>query len=588
MNSSRTGFEQAGDGPATGQIFGRYRLGRRIARGGMAEIYEATLAGPGGFQRAVAVKRLHSHLARDPTFVDMLTDEARLSALLNHPNICQVLDFGSEGETYYIAMERIVGKDLARVLVAVRAARTLVPIPIGVYVVREVAVGLAYAHALTSSSGERLGIVHRDISPHNIMISDHGEVKICDFGIAKAESRIAQTEAGVLKGKLCYMAPEQVRGEPMDGKADVFAAGAVLYEMLTGKELYPRDLSAETVRRVRSAEFKPAREIRPDISAALDAALRAAMDADPIRRLDARRFAEALGEHLSRTGAPMDRAGLADWMSEVFAEPLSDAGLVRSHTAARPAPVASAPTAILEAAGDESSRVQTRPRDRVAESTDAVPWPAARPDLRATRRIASVLGILTAVVAAVVIGVLLQRGGGGDGPASRRPSEPVMFEVPPQLVLPAPVSPTNPPPGVLGSEAPAPVPRATAPGRTNPVAGQSGPAAPAERGRERPKGAGGSTPDGLRPLGTPASTPDGLRPLGTPGGATGLLRVTALPVGEVLIDGRPAGETPLEVRLGVGPHTVRVRFSDSIGRSSAPRMVQVHPSEVARVFFEPP
>jgi hypothetical protein len=158
-----------------------------------------------------------------------------------------------------------------------------------------------------------------------------------------------------------------------------------------------------------------------------------------------------------------------------------------------------------------------------------------------------VLGILTAIGAAVVIGVLLKRGG-GDRPATRPPA-PAMFEVPPQLVRPAPVPPPNSPPGI-------------GPGRSNPPARQSTPAASAERDRERPTAARG--------------------------GATGLLRVTALPVGEVLIDGRPAGETPLEVRLGVGPHTVRVRFSDSNGRSSAPRMVQVHPSEVARVFFEPP
>jgi serine/threonine protein kinase len=222
--------------------FGPYTLLRRVAVGGMAEVYVGKTAGIGGFEKLVAIKVIHPRYAEDEHFVKMLVEEAKISVLLTHVNIAQTFDLGQAEDTYYIAMELVEGVDGYRVMRKVTDLKKALPIDVCVYVVSEMCNGLDYAHRKRDPQTQQpLGIVHRDISPQNVLISFAGEVKIVDFGIAKAASRSEHTEAGVIKGKYYYMSPEQEWGDPMDHRSDVFSTGVVLYELLTGRMLYNDD-----------------------------------------------------------------------------------------------------------------------------------------------------------------------------------------------------------------------------------------------------------------------------------------------------------------------------------------------------------
>ena len=189
------------------ETFGKYALTKRLAIGGMAEVFQATVHGEAGFAKPVVIKRLHPRFNEDAEFVQMLIDEARLTAQLNHSNICQVLDLGSVGGSYYIAMEYVAGEDLRTLHDHFRRQKECIPVDCAVFIVSEVLAGLDYAHRKEGSDGRSLGVIHRDVSPHNVLISYEGEVKVIDFGIAKARSRLIQTQAGVIKGKFRYMSP---------------------------------------------------------------------------------------------------------------------------------------------------------------------------------------------------------------------------------------------------------------------------------------------------------------------------------------------------------------------------------------------
>jgi serine/threonine protein kinase len=221
------------------QEFGEYTLLRRIAVGGMAEVYVAKTGGVAGFEKLVALKVIHPRLSEDEHFTQMLVEEAKIAVLLTHVNIAQTFDLGKIDDTYFIAMEFIEGADAYRVMRRCTELRKAIPIDVATFIVAEMCSGLDYAHRKRDpDSGQPLDIVHRDISPQNVLISSAGEVKIVDFGIAKAASRSTQTEVGVIKGKYYYMSPEQAWGDPMDHRSDVFSTGVVLYELLTGRMLY--------------------------------------------------------------------------------------------------------------------------------------------------------------------------------------------------------------------------------------------------------------------------------------------------------------------------------------------------------------
>jgi eukaryotic-like serine/threonine-protein kinase len=229
----------------TGIPFGDYQLIKRIARGGMAEVFLAVQSGPERFRRFVAVKRILPHLADSPQFVDMFMDEARLAARLSHPNIAHIYEFGEVSGSYFIAMEYIDGIDLSPIILAGQSR--LLPLGHAARIAADVCAGLHYAHQLEDERGMPAGLVHRDISPQNILVSFDGTVKIVDFGIAKVTAHIERTRPGVIRGKYSYMSPEQITGDSLDGRGDLFCVGIVLYELCTGEPLYPRANSMEAM-----------------------------------------------------------------------------------------------------------------------------------------------------------------------------------------------------------------------------------------------------------------------------------------------------------------------------------------------------
>jgi len=209
--------------------FGKYFLVRKLAEGGMAEIFLAKLVGAEGFERDVVIKRMRDALTHDTNFVNMFLDEARLAVRLVHPNVIQIHELGLEAGCYFICMEYLPGEDFSTVVRTAHQKRQYVPYHLVARVIADAANGLHFAHEFTDSSGRNLGIVHRDISPSNVYLTYQGQVKVLDFGIAKANSRVTNTAAGTVKGKYVYMAPEQARGEAVDRRADVFSLGVSLY-----------------------------------------------------------------------------------------------------------------------------------------------------------------------------------------------------------------------------------------------------------------------------------------------------------------------------------------------------------------------
>lgn len=250
--------------------FGPYRLVRQIAVGGMAEIHLAKTKGIAGFEKYVALKMIHPNFAEDDQFIQMLVDEAKIAVQLNHGNIAQTFDLGRVGETFYITMEYVDGADLYKILRRGSEQDLEMPLDICAFVMKEVASALDHAHRKRDHGGKSLGIVHRDVSPQNVLISYAGEVKLVDFGIAKATMKARQTAAGVIKGKYYYMSPEQAWGDPIDFRSDIFSAGIVLYEMMTGQMLYLEEDLHKLLDMARRAEIEPPSVLRKGIPPQLE------------------------------------------------------------------------------------------------------------------------------------------------------------------------------------------------------------------------------------------------------------------------------------------------------------------------------
>jgi serine/threonine protein kinase len=252
------------------QSFGNYFLLERIAVGGMAEIFKAKQVGVRGFEKILVIKKILHHLSEDPEFVEMFEDEAKLAAQLNQANIVQIYELGEIDDTLYITMECIDGKNLRDVTRAAAGRSMHLGIDQCIHMITEALKGLDYAHRKTDSQGAPLNIVHRDISPQNIIISYEGEVKLLDFGIAKAASKISKTEAGVLKGKFSYMSPEQASGKPIDQTSDIYAIGVILHELLTSDRLFRSKSDVETLEKVKAGIVAPPSEKNPLVPEALD------------------------------------------------------------------------------------------------------------------------------------------------------------------------------------------------------------------------------------------------------------------------------------------------------------------------------
>jgi serine/threonine protein kinase/TolB-like protein len=378
--------------------FGRYRLVGQLGEGGMAVVHRAVVQGPEGFERQVVVKRILPELARYPEFTKMLLAEARLCGLLHHPGIVQVNEVGEVDGQYYLAMEYVDGVDLATVMK--RSSELGRPMPEGLacFVAAELADALAYAHALTGSDGRPLEIVHRDVSPSNVMLTRQGGVKLLDFGIAKAKSQVRdeRTRTGTLKGKLSYMSPEQADGLPIDRRSDLFALGIVLYECLTVERLFRGGDDLETLRKVREAKVWPPSSVRPELSPDVDAVV-----VKLLARLPEARY--QTGADAAAALRPIAHKHQADASAvRAFLESLGPLG------EARPAPTGS------EATTPAHARAMATPATQPTPAGTTIPIPPTRVHTdgkTATRRLPprAVLGGL-AVIALATVAVLAWRG----------------------------------------------------------------------------------------------------------------------------------------------------------------------------------
>jgi serine/threonine protein kinase len=299
--------------------FGPYRLLDRVAVGGMAEVFKAKRSGVEGFEKVVALKRILPHLSENKEFLTMFVDEAKMVAGLTHPNIVQIYDLGRIEASYYIAMEYVHGHDLRSIIKRARNKGLRMPLDLSLRVVSQVCSALEYAHRKKDEGGQPMEIVHRDVSPQNILISFEGNVKLADFGIAKAATKASKTERGALRGKLLYMSPEQAWGRPIDRRSDVFAVGIVLYEMVTEQKPFTGADSETTIlEMVRKCVITPPREVNPRVPESLDRVIMKALARNPDERYNDAGQMQRGVEKILRERPPVTARDLARFLELLY------------------------------------------------------------------------------------------------------------------------------------------------------------------------------------------------------------------------------------------------------------------------------
>ncbi len=530
----------------TSERFGPYLLLKKIGRGGMAELFLARQTGVAGFERVVAIKRILPHLTEDREFVQMFVNEAKLAAQITHPNVVQIYDFGAVLGTYYMAMEYVMGKSLAAVLAQGQALGKPIPVSAAVRITAAIAAGLDHANRGTTVSGAPLGIIHRDISPQNILIGYTGDVKLVDFGIAKAASSSTHTQTGVLKGKLAYLSPEQAWGKAVDHRSDLFALGIVLHEMLTGQRLFKAENEFTTLERVRSAEVPAPSAVKSGVPQELDAIVLKALAKNPDDRYaTGQTLEDALSGYLRHLSPPPSARDLSDYLRALFDKDIAtdtaayqQVTMVTKTTATptgkRPAPAAPA----------EKTRTLAAPASRQAP----VPQPASGGSGRA---VAIGLGAaaLLALSAFGAWSVLKP-------PAIEPPRTPLAAVPPTEPVIPDPrVKPAAeaPPPVEATPSTPTVTPEPEAPS-PQPLIKPSSPSAPPPKRVKKPTTAPLSAPaKALRRTSpttgnearivAPVPTP---KPATLPPRAVGLPNVVELP--KPVAEGQPAAPTPTQVQ----------------------------------------
>ena len=529
--------------------FGRYTLVRKVGMGGMAEIWKAKAQGPQGFEKVLAIKKVLPHLVEDGEFIDMFVEEAKLVAGLVHPNIVQVFDFGQIGKKdYFIAMEYVPGANLAQVIRRLAERKARMPIEVALYVVLEACKGLGYAHAKSDAAGNEQGIVHRDVSPQNILVSFSGEVKVTDFGIAKVVSALTRTAEGHVRGKLAYMSPEQAHVKPLDNRSDLFSLGVVLYELVTGRRLFAGTSSSEIYSKV--TEFAPpGPEMLAGIPDEVRSVLSMALQPDPEERFpDAMQMEAAVAHSLGPEGIVQARHALASIVQRLFED---ERRLETEVASVGPIPEApeAAETVLRDSAelgaGGLASAVSPNPVPREPRRTPTNPsgltlarpatgkqsvrvlredTPPPEPEHESpARRAGGPLMILAS--AALVLIALAFFGGRYSGPSSATPTP---------LVV-ASVSFAEETPAVVASAAPS-------------VVSTSAPALALD-----------TTPIPVRTRAVVAHTPVPAPTRVASAAQTGLLSVNAKPWVQVFVDGKlVASETPLRrFSLPAGKHVIR-------------------------------
>lgn len=537
---------------------GRYIVEHQLARGGMAEVLTARSEGPAGFSKPVVLKRILPELAGDPIFVQMFLNEARLAALLNHPNVVSVFDFGEHRGQYYLAMEYIDGESLRQIIRYFEAKKTPFPERLAAQLMAHVCEGIHYAHGLCDEKGASYNIIHRDVNPENILLSKSGIPKIVDFGIAKAASNSGHTKDGMLKGKYGYMPPEQIRGDAIDRQLDVYALGVTLYEMLAGARPFTAESELALLSNILKGEPSPLSTRRPDISPRLAQVVERAMAARKQDRFaDVRSLQTALEDYLAETGRRIASSEMAELVERVAQH--------RRETSPRPLAAAVNGTDETMAIAREGTPVQgnrarrpQRPRT-VAPQSLAASLKKARPRIFWTILLAFIAG------GAASTGVLLFRESSSapttPAPATAEsPTPPAAVEIPAALPAPAaevmeearPASPPQEPPAV---EPPVP-PAAEAPSAPPANAKVAAPTKPLSKSPARPAKA-----------------------------QNGFFTLRTEPWCDVYIDGEKVGATPLaKMPLSAGSHSVTLRNDASgIYRRFS---IRVQPGkEVRKVFL---
>ncbi|HZN94700.1 MAG TPA: protein kinase [Myxococcales bacterium] len=461
---------------------GRYALERKLATGGMAEVFLARQSGPEGFEKICVVKRMLPGLTGDPGFVRMFLDEARLAAQLNHPNIAQIFDFGEVSGTYYLAMEYVQGTNLRAIVKANQKRGAFMQAPVAARIVSQAALALDYAHAATAPDGSPLGLVHRDVSPQNILLGSAGTVKLIDFGVAKAAGATHHTRTGLIKGKYAYMSPEQLRAQPLDRRSDVYALGLVLYELLASARAIQGAGDVEIMENAIKMAFEPLQRRRPDLPEELGAVVRRSLQKDrDARYQSAQDMSAALELFITRQGVVITGADLVKLLADipeaqhqVRAEEVPSSPTPSPSSSRRPA-IAPAPASTEWPEVPEPTEVETRrpsgggaPRLVGQQPTRVGPAPQANPTttedipppaversgasaittglrralLEGQRRLAVVIGV--AVAFGVTAGFWLGgRSASGDDPAL--PDAPPVAATPPALPPPSPPPKPAPP-----------------------------------------------------------------------------------------------------------------------------------------------
>lgn len=431
--------------------FGKYLLLEKLATGGMAQLYRAKIIGVEGFEKFIAIKQILPHLAHEEELITSFIDEAKLAALLNHQNIVQIYDFGSMENSYFITMEYLFGKDLRAVNAKAKEKGSPVTIENALYLISKACAGLDYAHKLKDFQGKSLNIIHRDISPQNVFLTYEGDVKIVDFGIAKAASQSTITQVGMIKGKVAYMSPEQAAGKVIDHRSDIFATGILLYELLAGCRMFTGDDTLQILSKVREGEFTPLATLKGGLPEKLYDIAAKALAKDPEDRYQSCADMQAdIEECIFRLNLRPSGRSMAEYLKILFAEEIEAEGKRMADAAG-----AGAASDLAQEAESERRSVDTPPAQK-PPAPKAEPAPPAKtaPQVRPVPPEPAKGGKKGALAAVAGVAVLALLGGAyylmGKGPAGTTATAPAA-----KAPVPAPAAPqASPSPPVPSAPSP--------------------------------------------------------------------------------------------------------------------------------------
>ena len=561
---------------------GKYQLVSKLATGGMAEVYLAKSAGPMGFEKTLVLKRILPHLAEDEQFVEMFLGEAKLAAQLEHPNIVQIFDFGEAEGTYYLAMEYIDGPNLRVLAKRARAAGALLPIALCAKIIASACEGLAFAHDFTDkTTGEPLELIHRDISPDNILLSRQGAVKVVDFGIAKAANQSHKTQSGVIKGKVAYMPPEQLQARPLDRRVDVYALGVVLYELLTGHKPFDATTDVSMMQAIMFEPFVPAGSRRPDLPRALVRILdRALSKVREHRYPDCRAFQAELEHFILSTGESVGAYQLSRLVAQVSGD--DNAGHVVPPGPGSATPY---PSDVTRVARPESNTnaADLAPPTLVSSSRPAVALSEVEESVTPRRRTGWWGALAGLVLLTMGGGFLLFHGGdsvprGPPSPAvtmtapQRAPtSPPASSTIPARRNPPDTQPPLTPQPAEVQLPSPPKVTRAVRTMAARKTAGEERVAQPEPGGQESPSPVATADNAGTATDTAEDATETQSQPSSVEKGA---VEFRVRPYATVFLDGRQLGRTPVApAEVEAGEHTVRL-INRELGKDVA-RTIEV-------------